>query len=239
MYVKKNNMKKDYYLIEKNISKLYQGEYTNFLDHTSYKNIVSKLKNINYQTYYPYPDSEKIIIYTNNIPHIKYLEILSYDKLTHREILGSLFGLNIDNGLFGDIIITNNHYYIMIMESIYNLIMQEYHMVGNHHIKLKEVSPDILKDYERQYEEISLIVSSTRIDNIISNLVGSSRENIKKKFMDDEVILNYEPCHKLNYILKENDIFSIKKSGKYIYKGIINTTKKNNYIIKIQKYIDN
>ena len=234
-----NMSKKDYYIIEKNISKLYMEEPTNFLDITTYKNIIDKLKNIKYKTYYPYPDSEKNIIYIDKLPTIKLLEIISYDKLTHREILGSMYGLNIDNSLYGDIIITNNHYYIIIIDTIYNLIINNLFMIGNHHIKLKEVSLDILNNYHREYEDITLIVSSLRIDNIISNLIGTSREGIKKKFLNDEIILNYTPCHKLNYTLKENDIFSIKKNGKYIFNGVINKTKKDNYIIKIKKYIDN
>ena len=201
---KENTMaKKDYYIIEKNISKIYHGEPTNFLDNNTYKNVISKLKNINYKIYYPYQESEKLIIYTNDIPNIKVLEIISYDKLTHREILGSLYGLNIDSSLFGDIIIDNNHYYIMIIDSIYNLIINNLNMIGNHHIKLKEVSLDIISNYQRKYEDITLIVSSLRIDNIISNLIGTSRENIKKKFLNDEIILNYSPCHKINYLLKD------------------------------------
>ena len=231
--------KKDYYIIEKNISKLYLGEPTNFLDASTYKNIINKLKNIKYKTYFPYKESEKNILYIDKIPNIKLIEIISYDKLTHREILGSLYGLNIDNSLFGDIIITNNHYYIIIIEYIYNLIINNLNMIGNHHVTLKEVSIDILNDYKRTFEDINLIISSLRIDNIISNLIKTSRESIKKKFLNDEIILNYEPCHKLNYILKEDDIFSIKRNGKYIFKGILNKTKKDNYIIKIQKYLDN
>jgi len=231
--------KKDYYITDKNLNKIYRGETTNFLDPNTYKNIISKLKNITYQTYYPYKDSDKVIIYTNELPKIRLLELISYDKLTHREIMGSLFGLNIDSELFGDIIITNNHYYIMVMDSIYNLIINDYNMVGNHHIKIQEVSLDILDNYERQYQEIELIVSSIRIDNVISSIIGTSREQIKKKFLDDEIILNYEACHKLNYELKENDIFSIRRYGKYKYTGIIKETKKGNYLIKCLKYIDN
>lgn len=231
--------KKDYYNIEKNVNKIYRGENTNFLDPSTYKNVVSKLKNINYNTYYPYNDCDKVIIYTNEVPKIRVLEIISYDKLTHREILGSLFGLNISGDLFGDIIIYNNHYYIMVIESIYNLIMSELNMIGNHKIELKEVSLNTIENYTKKYEEIELIVSSLRIDNVISNIIGTSREGIKRKFLDDEIILNYEICHKLNYELKENDIFSIRKYGKYKYNGVIKTTKKNNFIVKVLKYIDN
>lgn len=236
----KNKMsKKDYYIIEKNLNKIYRNEPNNFIDPGTYKKIITKLKGINYHTYYPYQDSDKVIIYTNELPKIKLIEIISYDKLTHREIMGSLFGLSIDSELFGDIIITNNHYYIMVIESIYNLIINELNMIGNHNIKLKEASFDILNNYERKYEEISLIVSSIRIDNVISSIIGTSRESIKTKFLDDEVILNYEVCHKLNYELKENDVFSIRKHGKYKYIGITKETKKNNHLIKILKYTDN
>lgn len=231
--------KKDYYIIEKNINKIYRGEATNFLDPTTLKNVINKLKGINYNVYYPYKDSDKTIIYTNTLPEISLLEIISYDKLTHREIMGSLFGLNIDSELFGDIIITNNHYYIMIIKSMYELIINNFNMVGRHSIKLKEVSLDILDNYQREYEEVEIIVSSTRIDNVISSLIGTSREQIKRKFLDDEIILNYEVCHKLNYELKENDTFSIRRFGKYKYTGIIKETKKGNFLIKCLKYIDN
>ena len=231
--------KKDYYNIEKNVNKIYRGENTNFLDPSTYKNVASKLKNINYNTYYPYNDCDKVIIYTKEEPKIRVLEIISYDKLTHREILGSLFGLNISGDLFGDIIINNNHYYIIVIESIYNLIVNELTTIGNHKVKLKEVSLNTIENYTKKYEEIELIVSSLRIDNVISNIIGTSRESIKRKFLDDEIILNYEICHKLNYELKENDIFSIRRYGKYKYQGIIKLTKKNNLIIKILKYIDN
>ena len=112
-------------------------------------------------------------------------------------------------------------------------------MVGSHHIKLKEVPINTLKNYKRQYQELTIIVSSIRIDNVISSIICTSREQIKKKFLDDEIILNYEVYHKPNYNLVEVDTFSIRRFGKYKYAGIIKDTKKGNYLIKILKYIDN
>ena len=107
--------KKDYYAIEKNISKIIKGEYTNFLDPGIFHKISPKLKNIPHNIYYPYEDSDKVIVYTDKIPKIRVLEIISYEKLTHSEILGSLFGLNIASELFGDIIIDNDKYYIIVI----------------------------------------------------------------------------------------------------------------------------
>ena len=229
--------KKDYFLIEKNISKIINNKHTNFLDPSILSKVVSKLKEYNYQIYYPYKESDKVILYTKEIPKIRLLEIISYDKLTHREILGSLFGLNIDNELFGDIIIDNNHYYIMVMYSIY---FHTHHLLNYNikYIKLKEVPLSTINNYQRKYEEIELIVSSIRIDTVISRLIGISRDSVKKIFQDNEIILNYEVLSKINYNLNNNDIFSIRKYGKYKYLGIIKTSKKDNYIIKIYKYID-
>ena len=228
--------KKDYYIVEKNVNKIMRGEYTNFLDPQTLKSVISKLKGYDYKIYSPYEESEKKIIYTKKVPRIRLLEIISYNKLAHRNILGSLMALNINTELFGDIIITDEHAYIMIVNSIYNLIMNEFTMVGNEKIKIKEVSFNVLTEYVKEYDELELFVSSLRIDNVVSRIVGTSRDQVKRKFMEDEVILNYEVCHRLNYVLKENDIFSIRRYGKYKFGGITKLTNKNNFIIKCYKY---
>ena len=103
-------------------------------------------------------------------------------------------------------------------------------------IKLKEVPLSILDDYHRTYQEIELIVSSLRIDTVVSRLIGSSRDNIKKKFYNDEVILNYEVCNKNSYLLNDGDIFSIRKYRKYKFNQILKNTKKGGFIIEILMY---
>ena len=230
--------KNDYYIIEKNRDKIIKGSNTNFLDPSTLDKVLSKLKGYEYNIYYPYKDSEKVIIYTKEKPEIKLLEIISFEKLTHREIMGSMYNQNIDTELFGDIIIYNNHYYMLIMESIYNLVLDSFNMIGNKYIKFKEVDINVLDNFKRKFEKIELIVSSLRIDSVLSRLIGISRENIKKKFSDNEVFLNYEVCTKMTKELKDGDIFSIRKYGKYKFSGVIKTSKKNRYIIECLKYID-
>ena len=61
---------------------------------------------------------------------------------------------------------------------------------------------------------------------------GGDRE-VKNK----EVIVNYDVMNKNSYILKENDIFSIRRYGKYKFVGIVKSTKKNNFIVRYLKYI--
>lgn len=230
--------KKDYYIVSKNVEKLIKGDYTNFLDPLILRKVISKLKNIKYNIYSPICESDKKIIYIKNIPKVRLLEIISYDNLLHSDIMGSLFNMKIDPELFGDIIIYNNHYYVIIMDRVYKMLRTDFNMVGNHSVRVEERPLELLEDFERKYQAIDFVVSSCRLDNIVCKLIGTSRDSMKKLFVSDSVILNYEVCHKANHILNKDDIFSIRKYGKYRFDGIVKKTKKNNYIVKCSKYID-
>ncbi len=225
------------YEVKKNVDKIRRGGYTFFLTPNIYKEIGYILKNYEYNIYYPYPESDKIILYTENIPKVRLFEIDSYFPLTHREILGSLFGLNISNEVFGDIIVDNNKYYFYVMNEISDFILDNLSMIGNKPVKIKEIDIDTLSNYKRKYDSYEVIVSSLRIDNIIARIIGTSRDKVHKMIKDKLVMLNYDILSSNSYMLKDNDVFSIRKYGKYKFIGVINRTKKDNYIIKYLKYL--
>ena len=224
------------YKIEKNLNRLYRKEATFFLDPKEQLELAKKLKKEPYQIYKPYPDSEKNIFYIKEEPKVILYEIKSKTPLEHREILGTLFSLNITSELFGDIVITNNHYYIYVLESIAPYIKNNLLLVKNSRIELIEVPLETLKEYHKEYETIEIIASSTRIDTVISRLIQTSRPNIIEKIKNKEIILNYDILKNNSYQLKENDIFSIRRYGKYQYIGIKKETKNKNYIIECKKY---
>ena len=224
------------YKIEKNLNRLYRKETTFFLDPKEQLELKKKKKKEPYQIYKPYPDSEKNIFYIKEEPKVILYEIKSKTPLEHREILGTLFSLNITSELFGDIVITNNHYYIYVLESIAPYIKNNLLLIKNSRIELIEVPLETLKEYHKEYETIEIIASSTRIDTVISRLIQTSRPNIIEKIKNKEIILNYDILKNNSYQLKENDIFSIRRYGKYQYIGIKKETKSKNYIIECKKY---
>lgn len=230
-------MKTNYYEIEKNIEKLNRNEPTGFLTHNIYKEIIKKLPKNSYNIYTPYEESDKIILYTNKLPNIKLYKIISYHPLTHQSILGSLFALNITPETFGDIILYEDNFYIYLTETISHLVENNLTQIGNQKVKLENIPLSTLSNYKKAYKKTEIIVSSLRIDNILSKLLETNRNKTKEIITNKLVTLNYETLTKSDYILKPNDIFSIRKHGKYKYIDIIKTTKKNNYIILLKKYI--
>ncbi len=230
-------MKSDAYKINNAVEKIKIGKSTSFLDGRELKLVTAKLKKGEYNVYYPYKDSEKVMLYIGKVPDVKLFKINTVEKIRHQDILGSLFALNIDSSCFGDIVLYNEDYYVFITQGMALYIKDNLNQIGKSKVILEEVSLNTLHNYERTYEENEIIISSLRIDNVVSAIINSSRSKVVDKIKTKEVIVNYEVMNKNSYVLKENDIFSIRKYGKYKFVGIIKSTKKNNYIVKYLKYL--
>ncbi len=224
------------YLIEKNLTRFNNLGYTYFLNPNEIKGVISKLKKKDYSIYYPYPDSEKNIVYRGNTPEVLLYEIVCKVPIRHQDILGTMYSLNIAPDLFGDVLVIDNHYYVYILPIVRNYFDTNFLIIKNSHIELKVIPFDTFSCYYRYYEDIELIVSSNRIDTVLTSILHVGRSMIDDYIKRKDILLNYEILKDPSYKLKENDTFSIRKIGKFQYIGIIKNTKSNHVIIKIKKY---
>ena len=225
------------YLVQKNLTKIKNNQCTGFLDPKELEEVRRKLEKNSYSIYKPYKDSEKNIIYTKKEPKVLLYEIKSKLELRHQDILGTMFSLNISPELFGDILIIEGHYYIYILESVRNYFESNFLMVKNSYVELEEHGLELLAPYEKGFEYLGYIVSSNRIDTIVSSICHIGRGNVSDMIKNKEIMLNYEYLKDGSYKLKVDDVFSIKRVGKFVYNGVIKTTKSNHMIIEIKKYL--
>ena len=224
------------YTVEKIVEKVLYSNSTNFVEIKYLNRVKKELKNIKYNIYEPFVGATKVILY-NKMPNVKIYEIVSSNDLRHQDILGTLYSLNISDEMFGDVVIWNNRYFIIILSSIDNYIKSNLTSIKNSKVDLIEKDPYYLKDYKQEYEECIIIVPSIRVDVIVSKIINSSRSNALEKIKNGDIYLNYELLTKPTYMLKENDIFSIRKYGKYKFLGEINRTKKESLVVKYLKYV--
>ena len=209
---------------------------TNFLDPKEEKELKYLLKKEEYKIYLPYKDSEKKIFYKNRLPKVILYEIICKTEIRHQDILGSLFSLNIDKSLFGDVLVINNRYFFYTLDIIKPYIESNLTKVKNSRIELKELALDYLKDYERTFEKLNIIVTSERIDLVISRIIKTNRDKVRELIKEKGILLNYDILKDRSYKLKKDDVFSIRKYGKYKYIGIKEYTKKNHLVLEILKY---
>ena len=228
----------DKFSLNNQVEKVIRGDNSNFLNPVDTRFVINHIKKDinNYKVFKLFDDAEKLIVYTNKL-NITLYEIKTNSNLTHREILGALFSHNICEDSFGDIIINNDKYYIVVLNTIKDYMINNFITIGNKKVKLLEVDLDIVNDYKLNYLDINLNVSSLRIDNIISRLIPTSRSNSNLMIKNKKVIVNYNLCTNSNYILKDNDIFSIRGIGKFKYIGIDYIKSNGKKSILIKKYM--
>ena len=119
------------YEVEKNVEKIYNNKETRFLDGRMQSIVKNKVKNKLIKIFYPYKDSEKVIFYVKEEPKVSLLEIISPEELKHQAIMGSIYALGISGEMFGDIIITNNKYYVYVLDEIKEYVMLNLTKIGN------------------------------------------------------------------------------------------------------------
>lgn len=105
----------------------------------------------------------------------------------------------------------------------------------NSKIYIQEIS-DIRKK-EIKIEEISIIVPSLRLDNIVSDLAKTSRSKATQIINQERVFVNGQNETKLSKQLKLNDVITIRGKGRFIIKEFTGTTRSGRTVIKIEKYV--
>lgn len=219
------------------VERVEKGDSTLFLNYSESKTVIRILnkKNINYNIFYPYENTEKIIIYKNKIPNIKLLKIVTKEKLKHSDILGTLFANQLSPNQYGDIIIDDGNYYIMIIDTMLFYFQTQFNKIGKLNVDIEIVSLDIIKDYKYKYEIINYYVNSLRIDNLVASITSLSRSSVDMMFLKKDILLWYELVKKTK-LLKEDDIISIRRYGKFKINRVLKNNKKGKIKIEVYKY---
>lgn len=231
MAIKVNN-----YGINKIIDGVLNNGYSNFVNQLELRSVKNKLYKNEFSIYEIYEGCNKVILYKKNLPEIILFKVICKNHLRHQDVLGSLYGLGISDDMFSDVICYHGDFYFYVISSISEYIKYSLITVGNNSVSLEESDLNISEVFKQEYIEKNINVSSLRIDNVVSTLSNTSRNDVIDKFKDNEVTLNYESNVKITRVLKEGDIFSIKRIGKFKFDSIVNITKKGAYIIKLLMY---
>ena len=94
-----------------------------------------------------------------------------------------------------------------------------------------------IRKQEIKLEEVSIIVPSLRLDNIVSDLAKTSRNKAVQIINQERVFVNGQNETKVSKNLKLNDIITIRGKGRYVIKEYVGTTRSGRTILRIEKYV--
>ncbi|MBD5135084.1 MAG: hypothetical protein HDT39_03860 [Lachnospiraceae bacterium] len=158
------------------------------------------------------------------------------DELGHRDFLGSLMNLGIDRSTIGDIFIKEKTGYIFCVDRIAEYIAENLEKIKHTNVKCR-VEKGNIDAIQPELKPVETVVSSERIDAIIAKVYGMSRSQGIEYFRQKKVFVNGRVMENNSYVLKENDIVSVRGFGKFIFDGLMKETKKGRMRVRMRVYI--
>ena len=153
------------------------------------------------------------------------LKITSNEKLSHREVLGSILGTGIKRDVVGDIVIYENIAYVYVANEISKYIIQNLDKVGREKVKISKCNETI--EIVDDSKEINTTLSSLRLDSAISACYGLSREVSAELIKNNKVKLNYIETTNVSKSIKEDDLISVRGYGRFTIFKIVGETRKS------------
>lgn len=166
---------------------------------------------------------------------IEPLQMKFADNLTHRDFLGSLMGLGIRREMLGDIIIKENVAYLVCLDSVTDFIINQLEKVKHTSVKCSEsdfIPTDVLP--ELGYEE--LIVSSERLDVLISAVYNLSRNESQKRIENETVFCDSILTSSSSFVPKNGALISVRGYGRFVFDGVLRKTKKGRHVVSVRIY---
>lgn len=154
------------------------------------------------------------------------------EELTHRDYLGALMHLGIKRELVGDIRIAGNTAYLFVLERIAELISGELTKVKHTSVKVSPAD-DSASLPKQAWRELILNIPSERLDALVAEITGLSRGKAGALFQEKKVFVNALPVSDGGKRCAEGDVISIRGFGRFIYDGILKTTKKQRLAVKV------
>lgn len=229
-----------------------QYTFTDFLttaEVADFYNSISEVPPCGFSMFGGYDGAERVVIRFGSVNDLGYeeeypivclriepLAVKFSDELSHRDVLGSIMNLGMEREKLGDILIKDKKIWVMCLPAMAELIMRDLSRIKHTSVIccIEEVIPEALVP---KYEEVQMQAASERIDGIVAKLCKLSRSAAATLFVDGKIAVNGRENRNHSYMLKEQDIISVRGYGKYRYIGISGHTRKDNLIVTVEKFV--
>lgn len=155
--------------------------------------------------------------------------------ITHRDLLGAFMALGLTRSCIGDMIINESDVFLFTSEQTADFVVSSMTSAGKMPLSFSvhaetPTIPDPLGT------EFSAIVSSLRLDNVLSSAYKLSRSESAEAIRNGLVKVNHLPCERIDTILKEDTLLSLRGRGRVRLTRIGGLTKKQRIGITLFRY---
>ncbi len=170
---------------------------------------------------------------------IKVIKITKkYKKdLSHRDYLGTVLSKGINREQVGDILVNDDGAYIFILSDIAEYIASGIDKIANVGVKASVEEILDVEIPEPKFQIINTVAASLRLDAVIAAMLRLSRKEASSLILGEKINVNNIPCKNVSHIIKENDVLSVRGSGRFVFLNVDGTTRSDRLHIVIKKFI--
>lgn len=241
------------------VAKRNSVEYTDFLDIRQSKmleKVMKELKLNNYLLYGGYSEAERnvLVIFPNKLEDVFKQGQFDYNSIveviriklpnelkgmySHRDYLGAVIKIGMKREKVGDIITNNNGADLIVLKESAKYILEGLKgLTRFSKSDFEEVKIEELNIAEPKIQRLEIIIPSMRIDSIVSEAIRISRSKASDMIKEERVFINNELITKGAKEAKEGDKVTVRGKGRFKVGNVINTSKKGNLVLEIEKSI--
>lgn len=149
-----------------------------------------------------------------------------FARLSHGRILGTLINSGIDRDQFGDIITDGTNWQFFGVKSLSDYFSNQITKVGPIHVRIEAIPAIETLMPEVDWEDEHLIVTSMRLDAIVSETFHISRQRSKKLIEAKQVQVNWLVVDRPDFQVDLSDMLSVRKYGRILIKDVLGQTRK-------------
>lgn len=155
----------------------------------------------------------------------------------HRIYLSGVMKLGVKREKLGDIVVKENGAELIVLNEVADFLVSNLSdLTRFKSAKIEKISIFEVEPKVQEFEEISILVSSMRLDNFVSELARTSRAKATELINGQRVFVNYNMEMKASKRISQEDVITIRGKGKFVVFGLQRQTKNGKFVIEIRKY---
>lgn len=208
---------------------MYQNRLTDFLNPRE-QQIVSSLlqsndESVNFGIYGGHEHAERkraLLLPFYEVLELKLFEITvlqatystKFIDLEHPDVLGSFLSLGIDRKKIGEIIVKDGIVQLILTSDIAVYVQANFTQIKNTKLTFKEIDLAELRIPPMNWLEVSLTVSSLRLDAVLSEIYKISRKKAQEYISKKLVKVNFKVIEDMKLSIAESDMISLRGKGR-------------------------
>lgn len=160
-----------------------------------------------------------------------------FQTLSHRDFMGAILSLGIERNMIGDILVqSEREALVFAMGAAVPLLLTELEKIGRDGVTCRRTTVSPADMAKREFEEMTVTVSSLRLDGVISHLTGDGRAAAAAYIARGLVERNYFPAVEGSAEVRPGDILSIRGYGKFVVGETDGVTRSGRLRLHCRKY---